>query len=54
MQRTLPRNVVLMGALVAALGLWFGVRSSGTLAAYGDCVAAHGQDAFSACDLEIR
>ncbi|HEX8570477.1 MAG TPA: hypothetical protein VF699_11230 [Caulobacteraceae bacterium] len=56
MQRTLPRNVVLTGCLVAVLGLWFGLRTSPTLAAYGDCLAAHGygSQAVSVCDLEVR
>jgi len=56
MQRTLPRNVVLMGGLVAMLGLWFGLQTSPMLADYGDCLAAHGYggQAFGACDLEVR
>ena len=56
MNRTVPRNVLLTGALVAVLGLWFGLRSSETLGAYGDCIAAHGYgaDAWAACDLEVR
>ena len=56
MQRTLPRNVVLMGCLVAALGLWFGLQTSPVLADYGDCLAAHGYGsaAVAACDLGLR
>ena len=56
MNRTVPRNVVLTGCLVAVLGLWFGLRSTDTLVAYGDCLAAHGYggDAWRACDLEVR
>ena len=56
MNRTVPRNVLLTGALVAVLGLWFGLRSSETLGNYGDCIAAHGYggDAWAACDLEVR
>ena len=56
MQRTIPRNVVMTGCLIAVLGLWFGARTSPTLAAYGDCLSAHGfgGDALAVCDLEVR
>ena len=56
MQRTFPREVLILACLVAALGLWFGLRASPTLAAYGDCLSAHGYggDAWRACDLEVR
>ena len=56
MQRTLPRNVMLTGCLVAVLGLWFGLQASPTLAAYGDCLSAHGLNgqALAVCDLEVR
>jgi hypothetical protein len=55
MNRTVPRNVLLTGALVAILGLWFGLQATDTLADYGNCVSAHGiGDGWRACDLEVR
>jgi hypothetical protein len=56
MERTLPRNVMLMGGLVAMLGLWFGLQTSPMLADYGNCLAAHGYGAraVGACDLTLR
>ena len=56
MERTLPpRNVLLTGALVAVLGLWFGLQSSATLVSYGDCLSAHGVgDGLRVCSLEVR
>ena len=56
MQRTLPRNVVLTGLLVAVLGLWFGLQTSPMLADYGNCLSAHGygRQALAVCDLEVR
>ena len=55
MNRTVPRNVLLMGGLVAVLGLWFGLQTTDTLVAYGDCVSAHGMgEAWRVCDLEVR
>ena len=56
MERAVPREVLILAALVAVLGLWFGLRASPTLVAFDDCLAAHGYgaDAWRDCDLEVR
>ena len=56
MERSVPREVMILALLVAVLGLFFGLRASPTLVAYDDCLSAHGYgaDAWRACDLEVR
>ena len=56
MQRSVPREVMILAGLVAVLGLWFGLMASPTLVEYDNCLSAHGYgaDAWRACDLAVR
>jgi hypothetical protein len=54
MDRSMNRKAMLLAALTAALGLWFGFRGANQLMDYGDCLEAHGEAGPQVCDLALR